>query len=152
MSPRMGVITVDRLVNLAKLCIGPTKAKTPTSKQTNEPRRNPHCPIPLPLAAFMPLFFSPSFFVSPSTPIWCMWTWHLGANSLPWTPSAVWLSSVNWAWLAIKGRGQAALSPVLHTAFYHPASFFSEQHWRVWRKGCLSSISTWLIRFFFLSL
>lgn len=31
-------------------------------------------------------------------PIWCVWTWPLWANSLPWTPSAVRLFTVNWAW------------------------------------------------------
>lgn len=115
----------------------------------------PH-PTPPPLStlasAFMSLFFSPSFFVSSSNPIWCVWTRPLGANSLPWTPSAVWLSTVNWAWLAVAGRDGAVLSPVQHAAFCRPASPFTRgsTHRRrgcVTKRGCLSSISTPLIWF-----
>lgn len=144
-------------MNLAEACIGPTKTQTHTSKQTNEPMQSltpphtTHPPLHLGCSAFMSLFFSPSFFVSSSTPIWCVWTRPLGANSLPWSPSAVWLSTVNWARPAVSGRDGAVLSPVQHAAFCRPGIVF---HWRlhasterVWRKGCLSSISTSLIWF-----
>lgn len=83
----------------------------------------------------MSLFFSPSFFVSPSTPIWCVWTRPLAANSLPWTPSAVWLSTVSWAWLLVSGRDRPVLSPVQHAAFCRPASSFTEGNTHR-QRGC----------------
>lgn len=141
MSQWMDTITVVRPMNLAKACIGPTKTQTHASKQTNEPIQSytPCTPLPhhhhLGRSAFMSLFFSPSFFVSPATPIWCVWTRPLGANSLPWTPSAVWLSTVNWAWLVVSGRDGAVLSPVQHAAFCHPASAFTGRSTHRWR-GC----------------
>lgn len=131
LSQWVDIITVDRPMNLAKACIGLTKTQTHTSKQTNEPIQKPSSPQPHPIlhlgcSAFMSLFFSPSFFVSPSTPIWCVWTRPLAANSLPWTPSAVWLSTVSWAWLLVSGRDRPVLSPVQHAAFCRPASSFTE--------------------------
>lgn len=71
-------------------------------------------------------FTPPVFIVSPFTPIWCVWTWLLAANALPWTPSAVWLSTVSWAWLLLSGRARPVLSPVPHAAFCQPASSFTE--------------------------
>lgn len=142
MSEWMGVIAVDRPVNLAKAYIGPTKTQTHTHAQANK-QMCPYKALPPPLHlpfhlgwfAFIALFFSPGFFVSTSTPIWCVWTWPLWANSLPWTPSAVWLSTVNWAWMAVSGRDGAVLSPVQHAAFCRPVSSFTGSSTN-WQRGC----------------
>lgn len=125
MTQWMGIIAVDRPVNLAEARIGPTKTQTHTSKQTNELIQSLTPPPLSPPWLFCHCFSPPSFFVSSSTPIWCVWTRPLGANSLPWTPSAVWLSTVNWAWLDVSGRDGAVLSPVQRAAFCRPASSFT---------------------------
>lgn len=136
MSQWMGIITVDRPVNLAKARIGPTMTQ---HKQTNKwahTKPNPPTPSSPPwLFCLYAIVFLPSFFVSSSTPICCVWTRPLGANSLPWTPSAVWLSTVNWAGPAVSGRDGAALSPVQHAAFCRPASSFTGGSTHR-RRGC----------------
>lgn len=89
-------------------------------------RSLPHHHLHLFCPAFMPSFFFTSFFVSPSTPIWCVWTRPLSANSPLWTPSAARLSTVSWAWLLVSGRDVAVRSPVQRAAFCRPVSSFIE--------------------------
>lgn len=134
---------------------------THTSKQINEPIQTQlpstrHPTLHLGCSAFMSLFFSPPhpqflcLFFYPH--LVCVWTRPLGANSLPWTPSAVWLSTVNWAWLVVSGREGAVLSPVQCEPPSAARRRLSPEApridgERVWRKGCLSSLSTSLIWF-----
>lgn len=123
-----------------RLALDQQRRKTHTSKQTNEPIQSQPTPLPPPSPPWLFCLYvivppPSSFFVSSSTPIWCVWTRPLGANSLPWTPSGVWLSTVNWAWPAISGRDGAVLSPVQHAAFCRPASSFTAGSTH-WRRGC----------------
>lgn len=85
----------------------------------------PHSPpwlLCLYVIVFLPQFLCLSFYPH----LVCVWTRPLAANSLPWTPSAVWLSTVSWAWLLVSGRDRPVLSPVQHAAFCRPASSFTE--------------------------
>lgn len=137
MSQWMGLINGRRTREFGQ-CLHWANKDTNTHKQTNKwAHTKPNHPQPPLHLGFCLLChcFSPSFFVSSSTPICCVWTWPLGANSLPWTPSAVWLSTVNWAWLAVSGKDRAVLSPVQHAAFCHPASSFTGGSMHQWR-GC----------------
>ena len=159
MSRWMGVIAVNRPVNLAEASVGQQKAQTHASKQTNEPVQSlvppPPSTLHLGCSAFVSFifffFFSPSFFVSSSPPICCVWTWPLGANSLPWTPSAVWLSTVNRAWLVVSGRDRGCavtcsacrlLPPGIIFHRRRPGSRERERERGCDEKGCLSSINT----------
>lgn len=91
----------------------------------------PHRHLHLFCPAFMPSFFFTSFFVSPSTPIWCVWTRPLSANSPPWTPSAARLSTVSWARLLVSGIDVAVRSPVQRGCLLPPAIIFHwRQHWQ----------------------
>lgn len=114
MSRWMGIIAVNRPMNLAEASTGQQRRKHMQANKQMNPHKASfllHPPLHLGCSASRVIFFFflPQFLCLFFSPICCVWTWPLGANSLPWTPSAVWLSTVNWARLVVSGRDRGCV-------------------------------------------
>lgn len=152
MSRWMGIIAVNRPMNLAEASTGQQRRKHMQANKQMNPHKASfllHPPLHLGCSASRVIFFFflPQFLCLFFSPICCVWTWPLGANSLPWTPSAVWLSTVNWARLVVSGRDRGCVVTCSACRLLPPGIIFHRRlpgsRERVWRKKAVcQSIST----------